>query len=572
MDIAVMFWSESALFPLLTLMTVVPLAAMLAVLLVNSVRLVTFFGYLGAILTGLLGGYLLSIYAADYAGIQLAEHLLFAGMTYSVGVDGANLLFILLTTVLTLLALIYVQGSRFAGDSAVIAALLGYETILIGAFSALNAMQFWMWSALEAFPVGFLTLYAGTGSYRKHALKILLQFWGGGLLLSFAGFMLLGFGLEDPEQPISFDWITLAQNNAPFMNETLIFILLIFGFAVRMPLFPFHAWLPLLAEQGAVAGVGVFVVGLKLGIYAVVRFILPLLPGVADEWSSLVVTMGLIGIFYGALLALMQINIRRLLAFAVISHTGMLIIGVFSFELAGVEGGLLLSLAYGLAAAGLLLSVGFVYEHTNTAMMPRLGNLWDSHAFLAILFLISALSTMAMPGTPGFDAAHMLIEGVVQKNGWIIATVIGLGNVLAAAFLLWAFQRVYLVDAQRTLTVEHLPVSSVHERVITVLICALLLVTGFYSAPWLDLVDTANGTIGKYYNLHNSIYEELERENAELPPVDAPESGPEADPEVLPENEEEANPDQPQSAAPAQPAVPKASAKPMPLDAAVEGT
>lgn len=517
MEISVMYWSESALFPLLTLMTMVPLAATFAVLLVNSKRLITGLGYLGALITGLLALYLLSVFDQDNSGIQLAERLAVAGMSYNVGVDGANLLFILMTTVLTLLALIYVQGSRFAGDGSVIAALLGYEAILIGAFAALNALQFWLWSVMEVIPVAFLTVYAGTGSQRKHALKILLQFWGGGLLLTFVGIMLLGFGLEDSEQPVNFDWLALAQNNAPFANETLIFILLIFGFAVRMPLFPFHAWLPLLAEQGAVAGVGVFVVGLKLGIYAVIRFILPLIPGVADEWSSLVVTMGLIGIFYGALLALMQINIRRLLAFAVISHTGMLIIGVFSFELDGVEGSLLLSLAYGLAAAGMLLSIGFIYEHTNTAYMPRLGHVWDTRTALGILFLISALSTMAMPGTPGFDAAHMLISGVVGKNGWIIATVIGLGNVLAAAFLLWAFQRVFLADIKRAVTVNHLVKSPVYERIIALLICGLLLTTGFYSSPWLSLVNTANGTIGKYYNLHNSIYEEYEQNNAPVP-------------------------------------------------------
>ena len=197
----------------------------------------------------------------------------------------------------------------------------------------------------------------------------------------------------------------------------------------------------------------------------------------------------------------------------------MLIIGVFSFELAGVEGSLLLSLAYGLAAAGMLLSVGFIYEHTNTAYMPRLGNIWDTRTALGLLFLVSALSTMAMPGTPGFDAAHMLISGVVGKNGWIIATVIGLGNVLAAAFLLWAFQRVFLADIKRAVSVNHLVRTPSYERFIAVLICGLLLSTGFYSAPWLSLVNTANGTIGKYYNLHNSIYEEYEQNNTAEPPA-----------------------------------------------------
>jgi NADH-quinone oxidoreductase subunit M len=532
MDITVMLWSESAWVPILTLMTLLPLASMIAILIVDSARFNALFACIGILLTGALGAYLLLVYDPDNTGIQLAEHVRFFNLSYYVGVDGANVLFIPLTTVLTLLTFIYLQSTRYANDSAVLSSLLGYETVLIGAFSALNALQFWMWSCLELFPVVYLTLHTGTGNHRLHAVKIVSQFWGGGLLLTFIGFLLLGFGLENTDGSVSFDWLALAQNDAPFMHETLIFILLLYGFAIRMPLFPFHAWLPLLAEQGSVVSAGVFIVGLKLGVYAVIRFVLPLLPGVAEEWSGLVVAMGLIGIFYGAILALMQNNIRRLLAFAVISHTGVLILGIFSFEVVGVEGSLLLSLAYGLSAAGLLFSAGFVVEHTQTAFMARLGGLFDRHTALGLLFLISALSTMAMPGTPGFEAAHMLIEGVVEKNGWIIALLIGLGNFLAAAFLLWAFQRLFLADSGRSIKVNHNPRSSPHEWLITIIISGLLIATGFYSAPWQALIDTATGTIGKYYDFHNSIYNDdlinngLDSNEIIVPPIEGSEEEP----------------------------------------------
>lgn len=517
MDITVMLWSESAFLPILTLMTLIPLATMLAILIQESPRLNVFLACIGILMTGLLSSYLLMVYDPENTGIQLAEHVQFFGLSYFVGVDGANVLFIPLTTVLTLLTLIYLQSTRYATDSSVLACLLGYETILLGAFSALNAMQFWLWCCLEMFPVIFLTLHTGTGNHRRHAVKVLAQFWGGGLLLTFIGFLLLGSGLENSEEGLTFDWLSMAQNEAPFINETLIFILLMYGFAIRMPLFPFHAWLPLLAEQGSVATAGIFIVGLKLGVYAVIRFVLPLLPGVSEEWSGLVVTLGLMGIFYGALLALMQNNIRRLLAFAVISHTGVLILGIFSFEIAGVEGSLLLSLAYGLAAAGLLFSIGFIYEHTQTAYMARLGGLFDRHTAIGLLFLISALSTMAMPGTPGFDAAHMLIEGVVEKNGWIIALLIGVGNLLAAAFLLWAFQRLFLANSQRSINVNHGAKSATQERLITLIISGLLIATGFYSAPWRAFIDTATGTIGTYYNFHNSIYNDELIDNSMTP-------------------------------------------------------
>ncbi|MEQ1636171.1 MAG: proton-conducting transporter membrane subunit [Methylococcales bacterium] len=501
-----MFWFESARVPILTLMTLLPLAAMIAILIADSAILTVFFAYAGILSTGLLSSYLLLLFDAGNTGIQLAEQVHFLGLSYSVGVDGANVLFIPLTTLLTLLALIYLRSTRYATDSNILACLLGYETILIGAFSALNAMQFWMWSCLELAPVVYFTLATGTGSRRREAVKIVLQFWGGGLLLTLAGFLLLGLGLENTDEPLSFDWLTLAQNEAPFMNETLIFILLMYGFAVRMPLFPFHAWLPLLAEQGGVVTSGIFIVGLKLGVYAIIRFVIPLLPGVSEEWSGLVVAMGLIGLFYGAILGLMQNNLRRLLAFVVISQAGILILGVFSFEVAGVEGSLLLSLAYGLAGTGLLFSAGFIAQHTQTTFLLRLGGLFDSYAVMGLLFLFSALCAMAMPGTPGFNAGHMLIEGVVEKNGWIIALLIGIGNFLVAVMLLWAFQRIFLVEAQRSIKVNYRPQTVKYEWLITAMISSLLLATGFYSAPWHTLIDTATGTIGKYFYFRNAIY------------------------------------------------------------------
>lgn len=504
MDISVTFWSESAALPLLTALTFVPLAAMIAAAFSRSAAVALRFGFAGTVLNLLLSLYLLAVFDTGRTGIQLAEQVYLFGLRYSVGVDGMNVLFIPLTAVLTLLALVYALITRHAVDRQFIACLLGYETILIGAFAALNAMQFWLWTLLELLPVALLTLHAGTGHKRPWVVAGLLQYWGCGLLMTLAGFLLLGFGLIDSAHPLTFDWLTIKQNNAYLHDETLIFILLFYGFAIRMPLFPFHGWLPALAEQGTVASVAIFVVGLKLGIYAVIRFILPLVPGVAEEWADFVVTLGLISIFYGALLAFMQINIRRLLAFAVISHTGMLVIGLFCFNTQGLEGSILLSLAYGLATAGMLFSVGLIYERTRTAFIPRLGGLFDTNATIALLFLIAALSTMVMPGTPGFDAAHLLIEGTIQERGWLVAIAILTGNVLAAAFLLWTFQRMFMTSAKRAVQ----PYSSIHhpvikERIITITISALLIGTGFDTTPILNFIDDEVAVMSQSYPMHS---------------------------------------------------------------------
>ena len=502
MDITVTPWSESAAFPLLSTLTLVPLAAMVAILCSRSSTIALRFGFAGTLLTVLLSLYLLAIFDSGNPGIHLAEHLQFGWFSYCVGVDGANILFIPLTAVLTLLAQVYTLMTRHVTDQLFIACLLGYEGILIGAFAALNLMQFWLWCLLEIIPVVLLTTHAGTGQNRRRVVTLLLQYWGGGLLMTLAGFMLLAFGLIDSDHALTFDWVTIKQNNAYLHDEVLIFVLLFFGFAIRMPLFPFHGWLPLLAEQGTVASCTIFMVGLKLGIYAVIRFILPLVPGVAEQWAGFVLTLSLISVFYGALLALMQINSRRLLAFAVVSHSGMLLIGLFCFNEYGLEGSLLLSIVYGLATAGMLFSVGLIYERTGTAFIPRQGGLFNTHSVIALLFLISALSTMVMPG---YDAARLLIEGIIEEDGWFLAIVILTGNVLMAAFLLRAFQQIFIATPNRA----HQPDRSSHhpvgkERIISGVICSLLIATGFYTAPWLDYIEQEATDLNELYPMHSS--------------------------------------------------------------------
>jgi len=513
MDIInIMPWWETAVFPLLTLMTLVPLVAMVAVLLSPTQVIALRVGFVGTILTILLSIYLLLIFDTTKSGVQLYEQLQNIVFTYTVGVDGTNVLFIPLTAILTFLALIYTLTKRRAvSDKVHIAALLGYEAILIGAFVAMNALQFWFWCLLELIPVVILTIRAGTGQNRRWVVALLLQHWGSGLLMILTGFLMLGFGVMGSGDTLMFDWMILKQSDASLEYGTLIFFLLFFGFAIRMPLFPFHGWLPVLAEQGPVASLGVLLVSLKLGVYAVIRFLIPLLPEIAEQWGWLILIFGLVGVLYGALLALMQINIRRLLAFAVISQTGILIIGVFAFNTYGLEGSMLLSIAFGLATAGMLFSIGMIYKRTNTAMIPRLGGMYDANAGIAILFVISALSTMVMPGTPGFDGIHLLIEGTIKEHGWLVSIVILIGNVLAAALLLRAFQQIFIAAPKRfqgPFLYSPNPImlsSPINETIIVAVICSLLIGIGFHTSPWLHIIDQGASSIKELHS-HEKQY------------------------------------------------------------------
>ncbi|MDH5551770.1 MAG: NADH-quinone oxidoreductase subunit M [Nitrosomonas sp.] len=506
-------WSETAAFPLLSTMALVPLVAMFIVLLLPSPSLALRTGFIGTILTLLLSFYLLIVFDADRPGIQLYEQMQSFFFSYSVGVDGTSILFIPLTAILMFVALIYILTTRRSSDRIQIACILGYGAILIAAFSAMNALQFWFMCLLELIPVVIMTIRAGSGHNRRWVVALLLQHWGSGLLMVLAGFLMFGFSVMGSGDILSFDWIVLKQSDAVIEYGTLIFFLLFFGYAIRMPLFPFHGWLPVLAEQGTIASAGIFLLGLKLGIYAVIRFVIPFLPEVAEQWAGFVLVLGLIGIFYGSLLALMQINIRRLLAFAVVSQTGMLVIGIFDFNTYGMEGSILLSLAFGLATAGIMFCIGMIYKRTHTAYIPRLGGMFDANPAIAVLFVICALSTMVMPGTPGFDGIHLLVEGTIKGHGWLVSIAILFGNVLAAALLLRAFQQIFIAEPKRhqgpflySPAASTLP-SLRNEKTIAAIICIIIIGVGLNTSPWLHVIDQGVSPMDELhspYEVHHS--------------------------------------------------------------------
>jgi NADH-quinone oxidoreductase subunit M len=506
---SITLWSESVGFPLLTTMTLIPLLALGVVSYSRSSALTMRVSTIAAALNVILSLYLLLKFD-DNTDIQFAEQFSLFGLSYSVGIDGLNILFIPLIACAGLLVLIYLSATSTAGNNRLIATVLAYEAILIAAFCALNVLQFWFLSALELLPIVLAARQAGLDQKKRHLVVRLMQYFGASLLMTLCGFLLLAFGLIDSEHELTFDVLTLKNNNTYLHDETLIFILLFYGFAIRMPLFPFHGWLPLLAEQSKLTSMAVFVIGLKLGVYAMVRFIFPLVPGVAEQWANYVIVLCLISIFYGALLAFMQNNAYRLLAFATISHSGMLVFGLFSFNEHGLEGALLLSLVYGLASIGMLFSISLIHEQTHTAIIPRLGDLFDSHTTLALLFMITALSTMIMPGSLGFDAGHLLLEGVIEEHEWAVAVTILTGHVLAAGFLLWAFQRMFLATSKRHFHYTSNDKTIVQERIIAFVICALHIGTGLNSMPLLNLIEEDVTELVSQYPIHSSQQEEAE--------------------------------------------------------------
>jgi NADH-quinone oxidoreductase subunit M len=327
-----------------------------------------------------------------------------------------------------------------------------------------------------------------------------LQFMSTGLGLLLAGVLMLGWNFaESHGGGWSFEVSRLAGTPLPESVGVVVFFLLFYGLAIRIPLFPLHGWLPLIAEHGTVAVAGVFLLGLKTGVYGLLRFVFPLVPDAVQAWSNWVAAFALTGIFYAALLALLQTNLRRLLAFAVVSHTSVLVIGLFSLNTLGFQGGVMLSVNFGLATAGLLFMTGFIFRRTRTLLLPRMGGLFDHIPVIGIAFLVAGLSIVGMPGTPGFDAAHLVMEASIVRFGALVSIAAALGNVAAAAFLLWAFQRAFLAPVKEAGKAREIEPATAMERVMAITVILILLGVGFYSQPWLDLIESGLDGLSAVY-------------------------------------------------------------------------
>jgi NADH-quinone oxidoreductase subunit M len=497
-------WSAQSAFPLLSILTFLPLLATIPAVLAGSDRQAFLTGLAGAGLEMGIAVYLLAALDDHTARLQFAERLpLLPFLSHHLAVDGLSVLFVVATALLSFLLVLYGRIVEKGRLGHYVACLFVLEGLLMGLFTTQNLLQFWLLAGAELLPAAYISLRWGTGRERRRATVRYAQFMAGGLAMLLIALLVLGWNHAKATGDWSFEVADLAATPLPPTLQALVFVLMFYGLSARMAQFPFHAWLPELAQNGSLATAGVFLVGSKLGIYALLRFVLPLLPAAVSGFKSLAVALGLAGIFYGALLALMQLNLRRLLAFAAVSHTGMLVVGAFCLNREGLAGTLLLAINFGFAASGLLFATGLLLHRAGSALLPRLGELFDPMPLLGVTFLIASLSTMAMPGTPGFDAAHLVLEGAIETYGWSVGTAVATGNVLAAAFLLWAFQRTFLAQRKAAMIRPLRMRVTLPEAALTGLICAVLLGVGFYSKPWLEKVDMSVSGLAARFETKN---------------------------------------------------------------------
>ncbi|MBF0459954.1 MAG: NADH-quinone oxidoreductase subunit M [Magnetococcales bacterium] len=497
-------WTEQSPWPILAWLQWFPVGAAVLVAQIRADRAVFWTAMALAALEFLGTGYLYLLFDASRPVFQLAEQCTLLGpLSYHVAADGMTVLFMLLTAFLSLMAIPYGWVKPFRSSSRFLTILFAGEAILMSQFATLDLLWFVLFSLLQVILVSYLMHVWSASPDEGISLTRFLEFMGVGFLLLLLGILILGWAHFDATGRWSFDLLQLIAHPLPPFLQTSVFFLLLYGLGIRIPIFPLHGWLPLMAERGTVVLALVFLLGVKTGFYGLLRFLFPLVPLPVHQWQLAVVILATIGIFYAAWLAMMQQNLRRMMAYAVISHTGILLIGLFSLQAKAFQGTILLMCNFGLATATLFFMIGLINRRTHTVLMSRLGGLLSRLPLIGAAFFVAGLAVIGMPGTPGFDAAHLLMEAAMHRFGALITIAAALGNVASAAFLLLSFQRIFFSQpgpqpgpVQSIVRTERL------EVLLAVTLIGVLLVAGFFAEPWLKLVDQTAQTMAVPYAVY----------------------------------------------------------------------
>jgi len=422
--------------------------------------------------------------------MQFAEHSRLLGfINYHVAADGMTVLFVLLTALFGLLGVFFIILRRLY-NTPVMAVMAAIQASLMSQFVSLDLLWFVLTSGVEMMLVGYLLYRWATFIDAQPMITRYTQFMTVSFILLLIGTFMLGWNYADNTAGIwSFDLYRLDGKPIEPTVATLIFFSLFYGLGIRIPVFPFHGWLPIAMQHGNIAVAPVFLLGLKVGVFGLLRFVFPLVPESVTNWHKIAVIFAVTGVFYAALLAMRQNNIRRLLAYAVISHTSILVIGLFTLSRAGFEGSLMLSINFGLAVSGLIFMTGLVWLRTRTTSIQKLGGLFETIPWVGIAFLIAGLAIIGMPGTPGFDAVHFVLEASIVEFGALVTIAAALGNVVAAAFLLRAFQRAFLSKPEQNRQSWDTTPAKWSENLMAVIMILIILGIGFFSDPWLDLLE-----------------------------------------------------------------------------------
>jgi NADH-quinone oxidoreductase subunit M len=471
---------------LLSLIIAVPFIGMVVLAFLSERKWVLSVTLAITLLNAALAFYLWNQFSLVEAGMQFVERMEWMptfGIEYAVGVDGISLLLVLLTTILPPLCVLGSWESITSRLKAFMMLILLVEGAMLVVFTALDAFLFFMMWEVTMVPMYFMIVLWGGPNRIAAGLKYVLYSLSGSLLL-LVGILALSL------QAGTFDIQSLAGFTYSENSEFWIFLALFLGFAIKLPMLPFHTWLPDAHSEAPTAG-SVLLAGvlLKMGGYGLIRFCLPIFPEMAHSFAPTVLWLSVIGILYGGYMALAQTDLKRLVAYSSVSHMGFVTLGIFSFNNEGIEGATLQMVTHGVTTGAMFLLVGHLYDRTHSREIADYGGLQQRMPrFVAILSLF-AVASFGLPTTSNFIGEFLILVGVSYENFIFVVLAMG-GIVLGAAYMLWMLQRVAFGEA-RTDAARKITDINAREMLAVIPLAIVVIGIGIYPGPLLETMDAS---------------------------------------------------------------------------------
>lgn len=406
------------------------------------------------------------------------------GINFHAGIDGISLLVVLLTNLLVPIIILSSYNHEYKNPAGFYALILFMQTGLLLVFTALDAFLFYIGWEAALIPIYFICAIWGG----KDRIRINMKFF----VYTIAGslFMLMGIiylYLQNPAH--NFNIEAFYALNLDGAQQGWIFWAFFIAFAIKMPIFPFHTWQPdtytAAPAQGTMLLSGIM---LKMGIYGVIRWLLPIVPAGVHDWGQLAMILSIIGIVYASLIAFTQKDAKRLVAYSSIAHVGLISAGIFAFNQQGMQGAMVQMLSHGINVVGLFFVLDIIFSRVKTNKIEELGGIAKVAPQLALTFLIIVLGTVALPGTNGFIGEFLLLMGVYNYGIWA-AAIAGLTIIFGAVYMLRMYQNVMLGETN-SLTITFTDIKGT-EKWVLYTICALIIVLGVYPKPVLHLTEAS---------------------------------------------------------------------------------
>ena len=495
-------------FPILSVITYLPLLGILVLCLIESKRhdLLRWVAFLSAVVTFLFSLPLYFMFDSNTWQMQFVENIPWIsefGISYHMGIDGISLLLVLLTTFLSALAILSTWSAVTERVKGYMISLLFLETGMLGVFCALDFILFYVFWEVMLIPMYFIIGIWGGPRRIYAAVKFFIYTMSGSVLMLVA-ILVLYFMYYKATGAFTFDILTYYNLGLPSNVQIWLFLAFFVAFAIKVPMFPFHTWLPDAHVEAPTAG-SVILAGvlLKMGTYGFLRFSLPIFPKATVDFIPLIFCLSVIGIIYGALVSLAQDDIKKLVAYSSVSHLGYCMLGMFALNAEGLKGSIIQMVNHGLSTGALFMIVGMLYERRHTRLISEYGGILKVMPVFAALFLLVAFSSMGVPGLNGFVGELLILIGAF-KASVVYGLLATIGLVLGAVYLLWMYKRVMYGEITKD---ENRKLKDMTGREYAYLLPIILFIVwiGLYPKPFLDKMDASVEHLIKVVNQQGSI-------------------------------------------------------------------